>query len=88
MTDLDTPLTKEPGALKDAHEAELGAAGPPLFDVHAYVEEFRSIDRAGLSPGCRRRGVAGRCRPGAQRHPARHRGGARLQSPRPEAAAS
>ena len=40
MTDLDTPLTKEPGALKDAHEAELGAAGPPLFDVHAYVEEF------------------------------------------------
>jgi hypothetical protein len=24
MTDLETPLTKEPGALKDAHEAELG----------------------------------------------------------------
>ena len=53
MTDLGTPLTKEPGALKDAHETELGAAGPPLFDVEAYVQEFG----ASIVPAYRR-GVA------------------------------
>jgi pyruvate/2-oxoacid:ferredoxin oxidoreductase beta subunit/Pyruvate/2-oxoacid:ferredoxin oxidoreductase delta subunit len=36
---LETSLTKEPGALKEAHEAALAIA-PPLFDIEAYVEEF------------------------------------------------
>ncbi|MDP9483914.1 MAG: thiamine pyrophosphate-dependent enzyme [Chloroflexota bacterium] len=48
-----TTLTKEAGATKEAHEVELGAAGPPLFDVHAYVEEFG----ASIVPAYRR-GVA------------------------------
>jgi pyruvate/2-oxoacid:ferredoxin oxidoreductase beta subunit/Fe-S-cluster-containing hydrogenase component 2 len=52
-TDVRTPLSKEPGALKEAHEVELGAAGPPLFDIHAYVEEFG----ASIVPAYRR-GVA------------------------------
>ena len=38
-TELRSPLTKEPGALKEGHEVELGIA-PPLFDIDAYVEEF------------------------------------------------
>ena len=37
--DLRSPLTKEPGALKESHEVELGMA-PPLFDIGTYVEEF------------------------------------------------
>ena len=40
----DTPLIKDPGELKEAHEARLGAIAPPIFDVDSYVEEFgRSI---------------------------------------------
>ena len=35
----DAMLTKEPGELKEAHEARLGAADL-LLDVHAYVEDF------------------------------------------------
>src|SRR5689334_8031530 len=36
---LEGSLTKEPGALKEAHEAGLAVA-PPLFDIETYVEEF------------------------------------------------
>jgi pyruvate/2-oxoacid:ferredoxin oxidoreductase beta subunit/Pyruvate/2-oxoacid:ferredoxin oxidoreductase delta subunit len=52
-TDIRSPLTKEAGGLKEAHETELGAAGPPLFDVASYVEEFG----ASIVPAYRR-GVA------------------------------
>jgi pyruvate ferredoxin oxidoreductase beta subunit len=52
-TDIRTPLTKEPGTSKEAHEAELGIAGPPLFDIESYVEEFG----ASIVPAYRR-GVA------------------------------
>ena len=38
-TELRSPLTKEPGALKEGHEVELGIA-TPLFDIDAYVQEF------------------------------------------------
>ena len=38
-TELRSPLTKEPGALKEGHEVELGIAAP-LFDIDTYVEEF------------------------------------------------
>jgi pyruvate/2-oxoacid:ferredoxin oxidoreductase beta subunit/Fe-S-cluster-containing hydrogenase component 2 len=47
-----SPLTKEPGALKEQHEVELGIA-TPLFDIAAYVEEFG----ASIVPAYRR-GVA------------------------------
>ncbi len=36
---LQSVLTKEPGALKEAHEVGLGIA-VPLFDIDTYVEEF------------------------------------------------
>ena len=36
---LQSVLTKEPGALKEAHEVGLGIA-VPLFDMDTYVEEF------------------------------------------------
>jgi pyruvate ferredoxin oxidoreductase beta subunit len=36
---LEGSLTKEPGDLKEAHEAGLAVA-PPLFDIETYVEEF------------------------------------------------
>jgi pyruvate/2-oxoacid:ferredoxin oxidoreductase beta subunit/NAD-dependent dihydropyrimidine dehydrogenase PreA subunit len=52
MTDL---LIKDPGELKETHDARLGAAAPPLLDMDAYVEEFgRTIVPA------YRRGVADR----------------------------
>jgi pyruvate/2-oxoacid:ferredoxin oxidoreductase beta subunit/ferredoxin len=51
--ELRSPLTKEAGALKEMHEVELGAAGAPVFDVGAYVEEFG----ASIVPAYRR-GVA------------------------------
>ena len=37
--ELRSPLTKEPGTLKEGHEVELGMA-TSLFDIDAYVEEF------------------------------------------------
>jgi pyruvate ferredoxin oxidoreductase beta subunit len=37
--ELRSPLTKEPGGLKEEHEVGLAIA-PPLFDIDAYVEEF------------------------------------------------
>jgi pyruvate ferredoxin oxidoreductase beta subunit len=50
MTEL---LRKEPGELKEAHDARLVTAAPPLLDMDAYVEEFgRSVVPA------YRRGVA------------------------------
>jgi pyruvate ferredoxin oxidoreductase beta subunit len=50
-----TPLIKEAGEDKGAHESRLAATALPLFDVHAYVEEFgRTIVPA------YRRGVAAR----------------------------
>jgi pyruvate/2-oxoacid:ferredoxin oxidoreductase beta subunit/Fe-S-cluster-containing hydrogenase component 2 len=51
-TDLRTPLSKEPGTLKEHHEIELGVA-TPLFDIATYVEEFG----ASIVPAYRR-GVA------------------------------
>jgi pyruvate/2-oxoacid:ferredoxin oxidoreductase beta subunit/ferredoxin len=50
--EVRSPLTKEPGALKEQHEVELGVASP-LFDIGAYVEEFG----ASIVPAYRR-GVA------------------------------
>ncbi len=48
-----TPLVKDAGELKEAHEARLATLAPPIFDVETYVEEFgRSIVPA------YRRGVA------------------------------
>ena len=39
-----TPLIKDAGELKEAHEARLAVLAPPMFDVDLYVEEFgRSI---------------------------------------------
>jgi hypothetical protein len=39
-----TPLIKDAGELKEAHEARLAVLAPPIFDVDLYVEEFgRSI---------------------------------------------
>jgi pyruvate/2-oxoacid:ferredoxin oxidoreductase beta subunit/Fe-S-cluster-containing hydrogenase component 2 len=40
-SEVRSPLTKEPGTLKEQHEVELRVAAP-VFDVHAYVEEFGS----------------------------------------------
>ena len=51
-TDIRSALTKEPGALKEQHEVELGLA-TPLFDIATYVEEFG----ASIVPAYRR-GVA------------------------------
>ena len=52
MTDF---LIKDPGELKEEHDARLLAAAPPLLDMEAYVEEFgRTIVPA------YRRGVADR----------------------------
>jgi pyruvate/2-oxoacid:ferredoxin oxidoreductase beta subunit/formate hydrogenlyase subunit 6/NADH:ubiquinone oxidoreductase subunit I len=51
-TELRSPLTKEPGSLKEGHEIELGIA-TPLFDIDAYVEEFG----ASIVPAYRR-GIA------------------------------
>ena len=52
MPDL-TPLIKDAGELKEAHESRLAAMAPPIFDVESYVEDFgRSIVPA------YRRGVA------------------------------
>jgi pyruvate/2-oxoacid:ferredoxin oxidoreductase beta subunit/Pyruvate/2-oxoacid:ferredoxin oxidoreductase delta subunit len=52
MTDL---LIKDPGELKEEHDARLLAVAPPLLDMEAYVEEFgRTIVPA------YRRGVADR----------------------------
>lgn len=49
---LSSSLTKEPGALKEQHEVELGIA-TPLFDITSYVEEFG----ASIVPAYRR-GIA------------------------------
>ena len=49
---LSSSLTKEPGALKEQHEVELGIA-TPLFDIASYVEEFG----ASIVPAYRR-GIA------------------------------
>ncbi|HYM85066.1 MAG TPA: thiamine pyrophosphate-dependent enzyme [Candidatus Dormibacteraeota bacterium] len=46
------PFAKEPGELKEAHEVQLEAARP-IFDVHAYVEDFN----ASIVPAYRR-GIA------------------------------
>src|SRR6476659_2178701 len=48
-----TPLIKDAGELKEAHESRLATMAPPIFDVESYVEDFgRSIVPA------YRRGVA------------------------------
>ncbi len=47
------PLLKEPGELKETHEVQLEYTALPLFDVHAYVEDFN----ASIVPAYRR-GVA------------------------------
>ena len=40
----DTPLIKDAGELKEAHEARLATMALPVFDIDSYVEEFgRSI---------------------------------------------
>ena len=51
-SNLSSSLTKEPGALKEQHEVELGVA-TPLFDITSYVEEFG----ASIVPAYRR-GIA------------------------------
>ena len=39
-----TPLIKDAGELKEAHESRLATMAPPIFDVESYVEDFgRSI---------------------------------------------
>ena len=39
-----TPLIKDGGELKEAHESRLATMAPPIFDVESYVEDFgRSI---------------------------------------------
>jgi pyruvate/2-oxoacid:ferredoxin oxidoreductase beta subunit/Fe-S-cluster-containing hydrogenase component 2 len=48
-----TPLVKEPGEFKEAHETRLAASTVPLFDVEAYVDDFG----ASIVPAYRR-GVA------------------------------
>jgi pyruvate/2-oxoacid:ferredoxin oxidoreductase beta subunit/Fe-S-cluster-containing hydrogenase component 2 len=48
-----TPLTKEPGELKEAHETRLAATAVPLFDIDAYVDDFG----ASIVPAYRR-GIA------------------------------
>ena len=35
-----TPLVKERGELKEAHETRLAATALPMFDIHAYVDDF------------------------------------------------
>jgi pyruvate/2-oxoacid:ferredoxin oxidoreductase beta subunit/Fe-S-cluster-containing hydrogenase component 2 len=48
-----TPLVKEQGELKEAHETRLAASALPMFDIHAYVDDFG----ASIVPAYRR-GVA------------------------------
>ena len=78
---LDAWTRKDAGRAKELHEARLGAARP-LFDVHAYVDDFnRDVVDA------YRRGAADAELPAdagrrPQHHPAGHRRGARLQHAR------
>lgn len=46
-------LIKEAGESKEQHEARLGAAAEPAFDIHAYVDEFNTS-----IVGAYRRGIA------------------------------
>jgi len=46
-------LIKEAGESKEEHEARLGAAAEPVFDVHAYVDDFNAS-----VVGAYRRGIA------------------------------
>ncbi len=46
-------LIKEAGESKEEHEARLGATAEPVFDIHAYVDEFNTS-----IVGAYRRGIA------------------------------